>query len=426
MSKKGEKFHYAWWIAVACCAIYAGSVGIIVSCAGLFYKSVSTELGVGTADIVFYTTLMYLVITITLPFAGKIFSKFDIRLILSVAALTDALAFGLMGTFTSVYQFYVSGVFLGISNSFLIYAAVPLIINNWFKVKMGTVLGLSMTFMGIGGAIFAPIAGYLIETIGWRSSYMVLGLLVAVITLPFTIFIIRKNPKEKNMTAYGSELNEVTPNKKVVEEIGIPFNQAIKSVSFYGLFIFTGLLGLVVTVSFHIPNHLMSEGLSTTLAATVVTFVMIGQTSGKFLLGWLKDKSGIKITNFVGIGSGMTGIMLILFSGSLGGISLYIGGLTFGIGYSTSTLLPPFMIKSVFGDRDYAFIYSIIMAASTLAIAVGTTIFGFVYDITGSYYAVFLGVLAIQAIAILLGVMMLRRKARVVNTNIALAANENL
>lgn len=424
MSKKGEKFHYAWWIAVACCAIYAGSVGIIVSCAGLFYKSVSTELGVGTADIVFYTTLMYLVITITLPFAGKIFSKFDMRLILSVAALTDALAFGLMGTFTSVYQFYVSGVFLGISNSFLIYAAVPLIINNWFKVKMGTVLGLSMTFMGIGGAIFAPIAGYLIETIGWRSSYMVLGVLVAVITLPFTIFIIRKNPKEKNMTAYGSELNEVTP-KKVVEEIGIPFKQAIKSVSFYGLFIFTGLLGLVVTVSFHIPNHLMSEGLSTTLAATVVTFVMIGQTSGKFLLGWLKDKSGIKITNFVGIGSGMTGILLILFSGSLGGISLYIGGLAFGIGYSTSTLLPPFMIKSVFGDRDYASIYSIIMAASTLAIAVGTTIFGFVYDITGSYYAVFLGVLAIQAIAILLGVMMLRRKAMVVNTNTALAVNEN-
>src|SRR6476619_3131929 len=98
MSKKGKKLHYAWWIAIACCAIYAGSVGIVVACAGLFYKHVSTELGVGTADIVFYTTLMYLVITITLPFAGKIFSKFDIRLILSVAALTDALAFGLMGT----------------------------------------------------------------------------------------------------------------------------------------------------------------------------------------------------------------------------------------------------------------------------------------------------------------------------------------
>lgn len=424
VSKEGKKLHYAWWIAVACCAIYAGSVGIIVSCAGLFYKHVSTELGVGTADIVFYTTLMYLVITITLPFAGKIFSKFNIRLILSVAALTDALAFGLMGTYTSVYQFYVSGVLLGISNSFLIYAAVPLIINNWFKVKMGTVLGLAMTFMGIGGAIFAPITGHLIETIGWRSSYMVLGVLVAVITLPFTIFVIRKSPKEKNLSAYGAEIAEEA-SKKVVEETGTPLKQAIRSVPFYALFIFTGLLGLVVTVSFHIPNHLMSEGFSTSFAASVITCVMIGQISGKFLIGWLNDKIGIKITNFIAIGLGMIGIMLILFSGSLGGIFLYIGGLSFGIGYSCSTLLPPFMIKAVFGNRDYASIYPIVMASSTLAIAVGTTIFGFVYDKTGSYYAVFLGVLSIQAIAILLGFILLRRKAMSVNTNTHLAVNEN-
>ena len=83
------------------------------------------------------------------------------------------------------------------------------------------------------------------------------------------------------------------------------------------------------------------------------------------------------------------------------------------------------MIKAVFGNRDYASIYPIVMASSTLAIAVGTTIFGFVYDKTGSYYAVFLGVLSIQAIAILLGFILLRRKAMSVNTNTHLAVNEN-
>lgn len=424
VSKKSKKLHYAWWIAIACCAIYAGSVGIIVACAGLFYKHVSTELGVGTADIVFYTTLMYFVITITLPFAGKVFDKINMRVLLSVAALTDAIAFGLMGTYTSVYQFYVSGVVLGIANSFLIYAAVPLIINNWFKIKMGTVLGLSMTFMGIGGAISAPFAGYLIETIGWRPSYMVLGAIVAVITLPFTIFVIRKDPKEKNMTAYGAEIAEESA-KNVVEETGTSLKQAIKSMPFYALFIFTGFLGLVVTVNFHIPNHLLSEGFSTTYAASVVTCVMIGQTSGKFLIGWLNDKIGIKLTNVIGIGSGMTGILLILFSGTLGGASIYIGGLAFGIGYSCSTLLPPFMIKEIFGNRDYASILSMIMSASTLAIALGTTIFGFAYDLTGSYYTVFLSVLAIQVLSILIGFMVLRRKAVRANNETILAVNEN-
>ena len=192
---------------------------------------------------------------------------------------------------------------------------------------------------------------------------------------------------------------------------------------FYSIFIFTGLLGLMITVSFHIPNHLQSEGFSTTLAASVVTCIMIGQTSGKFLLGWLNDKVGIKITNVVGIGSGIVGIMFILFSGTLGGITLFIGGLVFGIGYSTSTLLPPMIIKTVFGNKDYASILSIIMAASTLAIAVGTTVFGFVYDITGSYYAVFIAVLAIQVSAILLSLIILRRKVILANTSY-LAMNE--
>ena len=31
--KKQGKIHYAWWIMVASAAIYAASVGIIVSCA---------------------------------------------------------------------------------------------------------------------------------------------------------------------------------------------------------------------------------------------------------------------------------------------------------------------------------------------------------------------------------------------------------
>lgn len=423
MVNKGKKLHYAWWIAVACCAMYAGSVGIIVSCAGLFYKPVSKELGVGTAPLVFYTTLMYLVMTITLPFAGKILSKLNVRIILSIAAVTDALSFGLMGTYTSVYQFYLSGVLLGIANSFLIYSAVPLIINNWFKVKMGTVLGLSMTFMGIGGAIFAPITGYLIENFGWRHTYMVLGIFVAILTLPFTMFIIRKDPKEMNMTPYGAGLTEKS-SRSLQAELGITLKEALKSISFYSVFIFTGLLGLQVTVSFHIPNHLLSEGFSTTLAASVVTCVMIGQTSGKFILGWLNDKAGIKLTIIFGIGSGMAGILLILISGTLGNISLFIGGFAFGIGYSTSTLLPPIIIKTVFGDKDYATIYSIVMAASTLCIALGTTIFGFVYDLTGSYYLVFLAVLFVQAFAILLSLITLKRNV-IADNNTILAVNEN-
>ncbi|MEK3800564.1 MFS transporter [Peribacillus sp. FSL H8-0477] len=399
--KKQGKIHYAWWIMVASAAIYAASVGIIVSCAGLLYRAVAEDLNVGVSEISLYTSLMYLTVTILLPFAGKVLNKFDIRYILTIAGIINALAFGLMGTYNSVIPFYISGIALGIGSTFLIYGSIPLIMNNWFKVKAGTSLGIAMAFMGIGGAIFAQITGGLIESIGWRSTYMVLGIAVAILILPFSIFVIRSKPEELNMTAYGEdEVAANAPASSKLLETGVLKSAALKSPAFYLVLVFTGLFGLASTVSFHVPNFVQSVGFTAAMAATGVTCVTIGQTGGKFMLGAINDKFGIKSALFVGIGGGMLGVVALLISDSFGIGILYAGALLFGIGFSGSTLLPPVVIREVFGGRDYASIYTTIMSASTLGVAVGTTLFSYIFDSTGSYYTVFITVIILFIIVI--------------------------
>lgn len=400
MEKQG-KIHYAWWIMVASAAIYAASVGIIVSCAGLLYRAVAEDFNVGVSEISLYTSLMYLTVTILLPFAGKVLNKFDIRYILTIAGIINALAFGLMGTYNSVIPFYISGIALGIGSTFLIYGSIPLIMNNWFKVKAGTSLGIAMAFMGIGGAIFAQITGGLIESIGWRSTYMVLGIAVAILILPFSIFVIRSKPEELNMSAYGEdEVDTKTFASSKMPETGVLKGAALKSPAFYLVLLFTGLFGLASTVSFHVPNFVQSIGFTAAMAATGVTCVTIGQTGGKFMLGAINDKFGIKSALFVGIGGGMLGVVALLISDSFGIGMLYAGALLFGIGFSGSTLLPPVVIREVFGERDYASIYTTIMSSSTLGVAVGTTLFSYIFDSTGSYYTVFITVIILFIIVI--------------------------
>ncbi len=399
--KKQGKIHYAWWIMVASAAIYAASVGIIVSCAPILYRTVAEDFDVGVSDISLYTSLMYLTITILLPFAGKILNKFDIRYILTIAGILNALAFGLMGTYNSVFPFYISGIVLGIGSTFLIYGSIPLIMNNWFKAKVGTSLGTAMAFMGVGGAIFAQVTGGLIESIGWRSTYIVLAIIVAILILPFSIFVIRSKPEQLNMTAYGADKMDVHATKiKKAPETGVLIGVAMKSPAFYLVILFTGLFGLASTVSFHVPNFVQSIGFTATMAATGVTFITIGQTSGKFLLGAINDKFGIKVALFVGIGGGLIGVVALLISDSFGIGMLYAGTLLFGIGFSGSTILPPVVIREVFGGRDYASIYTTIMSASTLGVAFGTTLFSYLYDSTGSYYIVFIIVIVLFVITI--------------------------
>lgn len=407
--KKTKKMHYAWWIMIASSAIYAASVGIIVSCAGLLYRAVAEDFNVGVSEISLYTSIMYLTVTILLPFAGKILNKFDVRHILTAAGIINALAFGLMGTYNAAWQFYLSGVALGVGSTFLIYGTIPLLINNWFKAKAGTALGFAMAFMGIGGAIFAQITGGLIESIGWRPTYMVLGICIALLILPFTLFIIRSKPEELNKKAYGSEAET---DKKTVNapETGLMKKDALKTVPFYLILLFTGLFGLASTVGFHVPNFVQSVGFSAAMAATGVTCVTIGQTGGKFLIGAINDKFGIPAALITGIGSGMIGVVALLVSGSFGLWMLFLGALLFGIGFSGSTLLPPVVIRAVFGGRDYASIYTTIMSASTLGVAFGTTLFSYIFDSTGSYYIVFILVIVLFTITVSSSLFSLRWK----------------
>lgn len=400
--KKQSKLHYAWWIMVASAAIYAASVGIIVSCAGLLYRAVAEDFNVGVSEISLYTSLMYLTVTIFLPFSGRILKKYDIRYILTAAGILNALAFGLMGTYHSVFPFYLSGIALGIGSTFLIYGSIPLIMNNWFTAKVGTSLGIAMAFMGIGGAVFAQITGALIDSIGWRSTYITLGIIVAILILPFTIFVIRLKPEQLNMTPYGADETAVNTASSVQKtpETGVMKGAALKSPAFYLVLLFTGLFGLASTVSFHVPNFVQSVGFTAAMAATGVTCVTIGQTGGKFLLGALNDRFGVKTALFTGIGGGMLGVIALLISDSFGIGMLYAGALLFGIGFSGSTLLPPVVIREVFGGRDYASIYTTIMSASTLGVAFGTTLFSYLYDTSGSYYIVFIIVIILFIITI--------------------------
>ncbi|WP_250129910.1 CynX/NimT family MFS transporter [Jeotgalicoccus sp. WY2] len=273
--------------------------------------------------------------------------------------------------------------------------------NNWFKAKAGTSLGFAMAFMGVGGAIFAQVTGILIESIGWRQTYMALGVIVALLILPFTIFVIRSKPEQLNMKAYGEDEVDVE-NTKVdkTPATGVEKRTALKSPAFYLVLLFTCLFGLASTVSFHVPNFVESIGFTAAMAATGVTCVTIGQTGGKFMLGAINDKFGVKSALFVGIGGGMIGVVALIISDSFGIGMLYLGALLFGIGFSGSTLLPPVVIREVFGGRDYASIYTTIMSASTLGVAVGTTLFSYLYDASGSYYIVFIIVIILFVVTI--------------------------
>ena len=172
-----------------------------------------------TADaIANVSTTMLLCWTPGALIGGTLMSKIGAR----NAMLLGAVLFPL-GTLTSSFVpqsspwlLYVTFSFLqGLGNG-LAYTVATYVSTGWYPDKRGLVSGLCMAFTGIGGVIFNPVGTALINSgaEGWRTAYLVFGIIVLVGTLPFTLLVVRNKPEDKGLVPYGAnEAGSVSDEK---------------------------------------------------------------------------------------------------------------------------------------------------------------------------------------------------------------------
>lgn len=418
--KKGG-FHYAFLIVATGIVITCIPCALVLSCAGIYFTPVSTFFGVAKAEFTLYFSILNIAMMFMLPVAGKLMSNVDLRVILSAAVVIDGAALIAMSFFTAVWQFYVAGVFLGIGTAPLIYLAVPTLINSWCKKKVGFFIGLCMAFTGIGGVIFNPVGTALIASgpEGWRMGYLVFGIIVLVVTLPFTLFIVRSKPADKGVRPYGAEeVAESEDGAAAVPEKGVSANKAMKSAAFFAVAAFCGLITLNQTVYQFLPSYVTSlSGTIPELAAytgLVASACMAGQAIGKVVLGGLNDRSA-KLGMATGIGLGIVGVVLMMMLPGVA-VLLMVGSFLFGFVYACTTVQTPLLTRTVFGSRDYTNIYSRISTVGTLCGAIAAVFWGWIIDMPNGFTIMFGLSLAIMVVSFLLGLFALGQAKKLEQT----------
>jgi MFS family permease len=96
----------------------------------------------------------------------------------------------------------------------------------------------------------------------------------------------------------------------------------------------------------------------------------------------------------------IAGLAVLLISGK-NLVLLTTGAVLFGIGLSASAIEPPLLVRQVFGSKDYSTIFSYVMMALNLMVGVGVSVFGFMYDILGSYGPAIMVVIVSYAVVLL-------------------------
>lgn len=389
-----QGFHYAYLIVASCIAITCLPCALMLSCAGIFFTPVSEYFGVARATFTLYFSILNIAMMLTLPVAGNLMAKHDLRVILSGAVALAGLGCIGMSFCQAMWQFYVCGAVMGVGVAPLIYLAVPTLINAWCRERVGFFVGLAMAFTGIGGVIFNPIGTSIINSgaEGWRTAYLVFGLIALVGTLPFTLFVVRSRPEDKGLLPYGYKAEDEGASSGAVEVSGVPAEVAMKKPAFYALAVFCGIITLNQTIYQFLPSYATSfEATLPEIAAAsgiVASAAMAGQAIGKVFLGIVSDKS-IRLGLVCGFAAGAIGVALMwLFPSPL--FLLLAGAFLFGIVYAMTVVETPLLVRDVFGSADYTKIYARISMVGSLMSAVAAVFWSFVIDSAGGFPLMFI------------------------------------
>lgn len=359
----------AWLVLLGCCLMQGGSLGLVQNSMGVFFSAVSQDLGFSLGGISLYRTISGLSSCLLLPFVARILYSVDTRVSLTLSSVVYAGITLLMASFTQLWQWYAASFFLGLAGAMLLNAAAPIILENWYPQGLGFAVGLSASFSGFMGILGNMGAGWLTGRWGWRTAYLIVGLMSMAMLLTASLFLIRLTPE-------GSK----APNSQ--EEPSRP-RLPLRAWGPAGLITLMSMaITFCVGFSPEIVAFCGASGRTIAFGTSMVSLTMLTNAFGKLLLGKLHDRFGLRACCLSGSLIAAASFALLLLPQTL---PVVAGSVLYGIGMATAVVTPPLLVRACYGPRDYPRVYSVVLMLFTLGSAFGPSAIGAIYDASGSF-----------------------------------------
>ena len=322
--------------------------------------------------------LYYLVGAISGPLADR----FGARPSCLFGALIGGFGLALAATATALWQVYVGfglGVGLGIGFSF-----VPAIaaVQRWFVHRRGLASGIAVSGIGFGTLIVPLLAAELIDRIGWRGAWIVLGLAVAIVGGAAALFVDNSPERHGALPDGGVGGFDTRSGLGLVE--GVSLREAVTSRAFIALYLSLVSIWIGASIPFvHLVPYAEDHGLSHGTAVAIFGAVGIGSALGRFALGGVADRIGrrsLLAALFVGLA-----LMQLWWLAATAAWPLALFAFVFGACYGGFVALYPSITVDYFGGRNASGIIGVLYTGGAIGSFVGPKLAGDAFDVFGSY-----------------------------------------
>jgi len=393
-----KKLFYGWWIVAVCMLIMGTIFCLRINLMGLFVVTVTKDLGITRSQFSVISTIAALIGMVLSPYAGKLLGRKNLRYLMAAATAVCTLSYASLGLAQNVWHLYISAAGMGLSFVFLAQIPVSILVNRWFVKSRSMAMSIALAGVNIGAMILSPLVTGLISSQGWRRAYLILGVAMCVLLVPLILLIVRSNPEEMGLTALGA--GEESQKKAGAQKEGKPLKELQRTSEFW--MILGGLTLIVLTVGclHHMPAHATDIGFAAEQVAMFVSIYSLTGLFGKFILGAVYDRMGLKAGTFLAMGCMTLTFVFLLIARSFP--LLICAGLCYGIGGSVGTLLPPVIVGKTYSGKYYGETIGFFNAFVSLAMAINNPMFATAYDITGTYSVAWIVSFVVGVLAIIM------------------------
>ena len=375
---------YAWvvvWAAFCCLAVI---FGVAYSFAA-FFESFGREFAAQRAEVSLVFALSGGVYFVLGAVGGMLADRYGARRVCCAGMVLIAaglFASSLGGSMLTIYAAYGVGVGVGIA---LVYTPAIGCVPPWFAQRRGLAAGIASAGIGAGTVLVPLLATQAIGTFEWRTALRMMGVGVLIVGVG-AAWLLRRAPVPAGA------------GPAALQASGLTLAETLRTRRFWWLYL--GVLTAAPTMFIpfaHASVAARDLGITEARSVGLVGLIGVGSLIGRFAIGALADRLG-RLRSLALLQASMA-LSYLLWWAAGGYLAMALFALWFGLSYGGIVSLLPALCMDLFGARAVSSVIGTLYTGAAFGNLFGPVLAGAVFDVHGSYVPVWIGCVALSAVA---------------------------
>lgn len=401
LKKKVSSVYYGWFI------VFIAGLGIFFSGPGQTYSNSAfidqyiNDFGWSRPQVSGVYSGATLCAGLIMMVVGRFIDRFGQRIMMVAVGTLFALACFFNSMVSSIWMLAIGFFLVRLLGQGSMSLIPNTLVAQWFIKKRGFAFSIMTLGSFISAALFPILNTWLIQTWDWQFAWRFWGFALLIIFVPIALFGVRNKPEDIGLVPDGkvdAQLKKPLLGAAVADpaEEDWTLQEAAKTKTFWFLIACIGIPAMVNTgITFHFFSIFNSNGLSSEVAATVLSLMAVVGIPMSLVSGYLTDRLP---TNYLLVAIFLIEIVLILLLLVSTSIAIAIlFGVMWGIANGLERISLKIIWPNYFGRKYIGSINGIGTTMIVLGSAFGPLPFGYGFDLFQSYTPILLVTLLFPA-----------------------------